>query len=397
MLLSLEVLQAKYGDCLLLHYGVGAAHQVIVIDGGPAGVYKTVLKPRLTAIKNALSPGQALPLSMVMVSHMDDDHVNGILALTQDMLDLEEENEPVPFNIGQMWFNTFDDIIGNRQIPHVSSIAASTSAANLSNIPVIKDADHSISAVISSTGQGRQLRNNAAALSAQVNKPFTRRSNQVKLVRGDSNAAPVPWSGGLTITVLHPNEQRLVKYEQKWDADLQKALDAGDDSITIASIVDKDKSPFNLSSIVCLVELGDKKMLLTGDSRSDDILEGLRQNNLLDGDGKLHVDILKLPHHGSVRNASDNFYQQVTADHYVVSANGKYDNPDQALLDLLVRDVSHATLHFTNKINPEFPDLKTKMAAFVQEVGSNGSELSVQFRSDQKTSFVINLDAPLNI
>ena len=77
MIFTLEALQAKHGDCLVLHYGPNEDPKIIVIDGGPGGVYKDSLKPRLLEIRDALTPDDSLPLSMLMVSHMDDDHVNG--------------------------------------------------------------------------------------------------------------------------------------------------------------------------------------------------------------------------------------------------------------------------------------------------------------------------------
>ena len=76
-------------------------------------------------------------------------------------------------------------------------------------------------------------------------------------------------------------------------------------------------------------------MLLTGDARGDHVLEGLEAANLLK-DGKCHVDLLKLPHHGSNRNLEPKFFEQITADHYVVSSNGeRFDNPDQETLEWL--------------------------------------------------------------
>ena len=44
---TLEALEAKYGDSLLLHYGDHTDPRLIVIDGGPAAVYKAALRPRL--------------------------------------------------------------------------------------------------------------------------------------------------------------------------------------------------------------------------------------------------------------------------------------------------------------------------------------------------------------
>ena len=69
-------------------------------------------------------------------------------------------------------------------------------------------------------------------------------------------------------------------------------------------------------------------MLLTGDARWDEVLSGLEAAGLLDGTGGIHVDVLKVQHHGSLRNSKPEFFQRVTADTYVISANGRYDNPD---------------------------------------------------------------------
>ena len=51
MIFSLEALRARHGDSLLLHYGTKSDPKLIVIDGGPSGVFKGALKPRLEALR----------------------------------------------------------------------------------------------------------------------------------------------------------------------------------------------------------------------------------------------------------------------------------------------------------------------------------------------------------
>jgi beta-lactamase superfamily II metal-dependent hydrolase len=97
-----------------------------------------------------------------------------------------------------------------------------------------------------------------------------------------------------------------------------------------------DQSVPNLSSIMFLAEAEGNTILLTGDGRGDHLLDGLDQAGLLDAEGRLHVDVLKVPHHGSSRNATRAFFQTVTADAYVVSANGRHDNPDLQVLRWIV-------------------------------------------------------------
>ena len=56
----------------------------------------------------------------------------------------------------------------------------------------------------------------------------------------------------------------------------------------------------------------------------------------MDSRGRLHVDILKVPHHGSERNVSEQFFETVTADVYVISANGRDDNPSFLTLKWII-------------------------------------------------------------
>lgn len=389
MIFTLEVLQAKYGDCLILHFGTLDNHQLMIIDGGPAGVYRQVLKPRLKALKEQLSPHNPLPVSMVMVSHMDDDHVNGIVALTSDMVDyLDQEKEP-PFQLEYFWFNTFDDIIDNLQIPKLASVATAASVASVEQLPGAGNVDASVAAVIASTQQGRDLRNNVTErLNASLNEPFVNDDGTPGFVRGDIDNLPIEWDG-LSIQVLHPNKQRMEEYQAKWDEDLRKYKDKGDASIIIAALADKDKSPFNLSSIVCLISYGGKTILLTGDSRSDDFYKGLQANGLLDDDGKLHVDIIKMAHHGSKNNATQSVYEKVTADHYVISADGKYSNPDQELLNMLRETLSDSTIYFTNREGEN--DLASKMSDFDDALAAAGTGVNAVYREEDKPSLFIHL------
>ena len=46
----------------------------------------------------------------------------------------------------------------------------------------------------------------------------------------------------------------------------------------------------------------------------------------------IHVDVLKVPHHGSERNVTEEFFKVITADKYLISANGRDDNPSLTTL-----------------------------------------------------------------
>ena len=77
--------------------------------------------------------------------------------------------------------------------------------------------------------------------------------------------------------------------------------------------------------------------LLTGDGSQVDIVEGLKRKKKLDAQGKLHVDVLKVQHHGSENNIDEGFAEAITADQYVFCGNGAHENPDLEVIEVLVR------------------------------------------------------------
>ena len=74
---------------------------------------------------------------------------------------------------------------------------------------------------------------------------------------------------------------------------------------------------------------------------------------MLNSEGRIHVDIMKVPHHGSERNSSEQFFEIVTADTYIISANGRDDNPSFSTLKWIIESKKNLdreiTIVATNK------------------------------------------------
>ncbi len=152
---------------------------------------------------------------------------------------------------------------------------------------------------------------------------------------------------GLKATIVGPLKDQLEALQTQWDKFVKKKHATPEDhAAAIAAYL--DESVPNLSSVVVLAELGGKRILLTGDARGDFVLEGLKAAGVLDQ--TLHLDVLKVPHHGSNRDVEVDFFRKVTADHYVISANGKYGNPDPETLEMIAaaRGQDEFTIHLTN-------------------------------------------------
>jgi len=347
MIFSMDVRRARKGDCLIVHYGSKDEPGLVLIDGGPSQVYKPHLEPRLGQIRKArgLGNNESLPVDLMMVSHIDDDHINGILELTKELVEAKASQQPLPLKIRSFWHNTFDDIIGNTPDELVASVKASFGAASLSGEPDTEGLDPDAARVLASVGQGFRLRDDARNLQLRINPQFGE-----KLVIAEKNGAPIDIGKGLKITVAGPMKAELIKLQKDHDAFLKKNEADKKTKKALASFT--DTSVANLSSLVLLAEVSKKSMLLTGDARGDKILEGLELAGLLKK-GKMHVNILKMPHHGSDRNIDRVFFQRVTADHYVFSGNGEHGNPERETLQMLLDESGDNgfTIHLTYPID----------------------------------------------
>ena len=342
MLLTLDVRRARKGDCLILHYGSKDDPGLMLIDGGPANVYEPHLKPRLAEIRKArgLVANGSLPVDLLMVSHIDDDHIRGVLELTKELV---EEQGPLPLKIKGVWHNSFDDIIGNNPEKLKAAVTAQFGPASLSGDgEEVEGLDPDAAKVLASVSQGFKLRDDSKVLKLSVNPQF-----KGKLVIAKKQGKAVAMGKGLTFTVLGPMNDEVLALQEAHDEFLEKQEEKALSAFT-------DKSVPNLSSLVVLAEAGKKRILFTGDARGDKILEGLELVGLLkkDGKSKIHVDILKCPHHGSNRNVEPIFFRRITADHYVFSGNGQHGNPERETLEMLLAERGNEkyTVHLTYPI-----------------------------------------------
>lgn len=380
MIFTLEALNAGQGDALLLHYGQSDNPLLAVIDGGPSGIYARSLRPRLEQLRAARVPDGTLPLQLVAVSHIDDDHIRGILDLTDGLREAGDSGNLLDYQVLAIWHNSFDDIVGGDGGAGVP--AAVETLGTEGTVAGGASVNEPTRLVVASIGQGRKLRDNIAALALDVNDPF-----------GDVVAASpaVDWGDGLSLTVLGPDKRRLDDLHKKWDADVRKRQAA---PAEVAAYL--DGSVYNLSSIVILAEAGGKRMLLTGDARGDDILAGLANAGLLQEE-PFHVDILKLPHHGSDRNVETDFFRKIVADHYVVSGDGTDGNPEIAALKMISEARPQPddgfTLHLTNRTGKN--DIGTRLSEFEAGERSKGRTYGIEFREDSALSIRVDLLDPL--
>ena len=344
---TLRVIQAKFGDCLLVIYGNKDKPKYLLIDGGPGGVYPNHLRSELEKISQ--TGGE---LELVVLSHIDGDHIVGLINLMDELKEQQADEAAPIIKVKGLWMNAFSNSIdkNNQLVPAVQSLFSKVQNIN-STMPEGELAFLSIP-------QGNTLMRSSMILGIPVNEVVNS-----EVLSADTLPDPLTMDN-ITLTIIGPNEENLKKLEEEWKEWIQKneaKIMMSDPEI----LANADKSVPNLSSIMFLMESGGKTILFTGDGRGDFILEGLQKKGLMDKEGKIHVDVFKVPHHGSIRNATAEFFDLVTADTYILSGDGHHGNPELGTMQWIVEAAKSQDRQIelictnetsdTKKLEKEFP------------------------------------------
>jgi len=362
---SIEAVKAKEGDCLLLHYGDGDDRRVVLVDGGPPGVYKSFLEPRLKQLTATLGDGDGgLPLELVMVSHIDQDHVAGVLQLLRAVEQATDDGRDTPYDVRELWHNAFHKIAGDEAVDPASLLSA---------VEKRREPPRS-ELVLASVAQGQDT----AVVATKLG--IDRNGGQPLVLAGHRRELP----GGLVLDAIGPSEARVEALKRQW----AEEIGAEPSELVAAQL---DDSVFNLSSLLVVASLGKLRMLLTGDGLAGDVLAGLEAADLLDAKRKAHFDVLKVPHHGSDRNVDTEFFRRVTADHYVISGDGKHSNPELATLEMIddARGGDEYDIWLTYRTGRE--GLGDKIAKFAADQRLAKRKARLHFPEDGADSLIVDL------
>jgi len=303
------MLPARHGDSLLIEYGDKKHPRRVLIDGGTPESFDAVDK-RLGRI------GKKVNLELLVVTHVDEDHIGGTLAqLVKNRSRIEPKD---------VWFNAYK---------------------------------HLFPSDVQGGAQGEGLSTAIEQAKWPWNAAF--KETTVSVVVPDPNAPlPVIELEDATITLLSPTWAKLERLQGAWEdacarAGLVPGLGASPEDVlgkrpppknlTPTSVrklakdkFKKDRSEANGSSIAFLFEHDGRKLLLTADAHTDALVAALDRY----GQAPLEVDAWKLAHHGSRRNLDTKLLDRVHAKHYLISTNsGTFGHPDpEAIARLVVRE-----------------------------------------------------------
>lgn len=348
MSIRVRLLKANHGDCILVSHTSENETFNLLIDGGNGETFKFGPRHRYDgelclALDEIKSNGQFIDLAII--THIDDDHIGGMLRAFETPGYLCEMVKSIWFNSSKNITDYFSHskIIENNV--HINHESPETSAKQGKDLEIVLDEIGCERIPIVMSGQ-------------------------------------VIEKGPFKFTILSPNESNLKKLLRVWPYEDVPAETAGaenDHSLSFEEIWAEDKfkkdySPPNGSSIAFIAEANGRSMLFLGDAHDQTVVEGL-QSLGYSKDFKLNVNFVKISHHGSEHNTSEHFLEMISADKYIISTNGlRHGLPDKRTIARILASTESGRICFNyssvieNLLLPSEIDTYSQRLQFCEEI-----------------------------
>ncbi len=308
---AIDMLPAEHGDCLWIEYGPADAPRRILVDGGTSGTFRTL------GARSAALPVAQRRFELLVVSHIDSDHIAGAIELLEDTA--------LGVSFGDIWFN------GHRHLPLPEGTRG--------------------------VAQGEALSDLLRTRNLPWNRAF---HGAAAMVPAEGPLPRVTLDGAMTLTLLSPGRPGLERLRAAWDKECREAGIAPGDTRRralddaprkrrkradpdVEKLLDvafaQDTAEANGSSIALLAEHDGRRALLTGDAFPGVLMDAFERLFAERGDEPLRLDAMKVSHHGSRANTTWPLLYRVACERYLFSTDGGvFDHPDD---ECVARVVAH--------------------------------------------------------
>ncbi|HGY2283506.1 TPA: ComEC/Rec2 family competence protein [Citrobacter braakii] len=296
--MRIGILKAGKGDSLLLSW----EGNHMLIDSGTPSTLRKNRNPSLPPFKE---------IEFYLLTHIDYDHIGGFL----NFLSKSQKNDLHP---DLLFFGNTLDLIRYKDNDEVGF-------------------------------------HHGSALSALIS---TLKLNSKPLFSGDVLSLK-----NIEITILSPTLEHIHILKEKWikiEKELNKK-DYGDEFVSVQKKklkIDIKEAPddlvknpindlLNSTSIACLIEYKNKKVLMLGDAHPEIVSKQLKivlKNRQIE---KINIDVVKISHHGSKHNTTSELLNLISCNRFIISTDGSrpYNHPDVETINKII----------INAINTGFP------------------------------------------
>lgn len=307
--MEVKFYQAECGDAGSIRFlGTDKKYHNIFIDSGYSRTFRHVLEEEIQKIIDNNEK-----IDLWIISHIHDDHIGGIIKYIETILSGEYRDV-----IEKIWYN----------VPRESQA---------------KDIFYNVSDS-RSINQGDLLYSYINLKGKLLNFDLTNSLEPIDIF-------------GLELTILSPTSSQLNKLRKKYKS-TTKGLEKQEREDLISDAVSSlgndynillkdfdlsnwigDDSVENGSSIAILSEYDEKKVLWLADAHPNIIVESIKKLGYNYKD-KLECEWVKVAHHGSKGNNSDELFKLLDCKNYVFSVNGenRHNLPNKECVARLLRN-----------------------------------------------------------
>ncbi len=322
--MKIRFLQAFNGDSIWISFKENDVTRNIIIDGGIGDTYENRLRKKgdlFDTIEYIKDNKQNIDL--LVLTHLDDDHIGGILRW------LNKDKE-APTLIKKVWFNSGKEIAKELDIEENQDLKIE-----------IKEGEDDFH---TSTRQGIKFEEYLSKNQLWDGK-IIKQGNELDLL-------------GLKFKILSPNIQilknllELYKKEEDYftsggEFDFETSLkDFTEEESKPKFKFKEDKSISNGSSIAFVMEYQGKNFLFLGDAYPSVVVEGLNKFDI-DKENSLQAELIKISHHGSKHNTNSELLSLIKTDNYLISSNAtKHCLPNKRTISRIIKANPNANVFF---------------------------------------------------
>lgn len=319
--MKIRFLKAFNGDSILITLPSEDGFKNILIDGGISNTYQAKkrkieygeLKFLVDDIRNARES-----IDLLILTHIDDDHIDGIIEWFN--------NDPDAYKlIKEVWFN------------------AGALIAEWLQEPENKELNHYIAdstMVDTSVDQGIEFSRYIQEKKIWNRKIVLKGNKEVRF--------------GAEFVFLSPNKAKLETLLKEWkkkDPSLNTTAKSNDYHLTLEELLrddlfEEDKAYPNGSSIAFILIVSEKNFLFLGDSHPSVIVDALTDLGYSE-ENPIKAELVKLSHHGSKGNTSVELLKLIKSDKFIISTNGRtHQHPHKQLLARLINLKENISMFF---------------------------------------------------
>lgn len=365
-MLRVKMYPARNGDAFL----IDASGTFILVDAGFASTYSDYMSQDLAQLSS--SGGR---LSLVVCTHIDADHIGGLL-------EFFSTNGPLAtrgIEVDVVWHNSLRSLPESTNVPGSVQDLMVLEAVRRRGFPKAPDRSASQITALQGSSLARLLREHGYAWNAGDGTSCV-----------DNKTSPLNLPNGVQVRAIGPTFAHLEKLRSLWFREMRKlglrggALpsDLVDDAYEmwctvapqpsspavtpiaakadcrLSEVYVADKSISNRSSIAFVLSTGRSRVLFLGDAWAEDIVAALKP--LQTTASPLLFDAIKVSHHGSLHNTSEELLSIIDSPCFLISSDGTHHgHPDfEVLAEIVDRPASFERKLYFNYATTAFKRLQ---------------------------------------